>query len=89
MTEDQRQIELHLRLEKFGTERSVNILRAEMQCIDIPKEADSGWWDVEFTMLIVNGSVYFLGKKWAMVVDTRFEDARHVVTLRSLVNVIT
>lgn len=42
MKEDQRHVELQLKIEEPKTERIVNILRAEMQCIDLPKEADSG-----------------------------------------------
>nr|CAD2162862.1 unnamed protein product [Meloidogyne enterolobii] len=69
MKEDQRHVELQLKIEEPKTERIVNILRAEMQCIDLPKEADSG-------------------RKWALVVDTQLEDSRHLVVLRSPVNVI-
>ena len=55
MREDQRQVELLLKLEEFATERRVNILRAELQCIDIPRVADSGWWNKKniFLMHIV------------------------------------
>uniref|UniRef100_A0A1I8B4S6 FSA_C domain-containing protein n=1 Tax=Meloidogyne hapla TaxID=6305 RepID=A0A1I8B4S6_MELHA len=69
MKEDQRHVELQLKIEEPKTERIVNILRAEMQCIDLPKEADSG-------------------RKWALVVDTQLEDSRHLVVLRSPVNII-
>jgi hypothetical protein len=42
MSEDERQLELHLLLPEFETERKINISRSEMQCIDLPRVADSG-----------------------------------------------
>ena len=48
MKEDQRHVELQLKIEEPKTERIVNILRAEMQCIDLPKEADSGKYFFSF-----------------------------------------
>lgn len=42
MSEDERQLDLHLLLPELETERKVNISRSEMQCVDLPRVADSG-----------------------------------------------
>lgn len=67
IAEDRRKAEL--RIEMLNIQRKVNVLRAEIRCLRLPKKAGSG-------------------KQWTVVVDTRIENSRRVVYLRSLVNFV-
>uniref|UniRef100_A0A915CSW2 Vacuolar protein sorting-associated protein 13A n=1 Tax=Ditylenchus dipsaci TaxID=166011 RepID=A0A915CSW2_9BILA len=67
LAEDNRRSDLLVEL--MGTQREVNVMRAEKRCVRLPKEADSG-------------------KQYSMLVDTKLENGRHVICLKSLVQFI-